>query len=76
MGGLLEHYQEDPQYKIVEALANWDHLELPKISNEHLLTLSIFYAKLVELRKEELIAKDRTVGLTDDEKRVCSLMFQ
>ncbi|HGO5814615.1 TPA: DNA primase [Mannheimia haemolytica] len=70
MGGLLEHYRDDPQYKIVEALANWDHLELPEnIERTFIDTLDFLYAKLVELRKEELIAKDRTVGLTDDEKK-------
>ncbi len=74
MGGLLEHYREDPQYKIVEALANWDHLELPEnIERTFIDTLDFLYAKLVELRKEELIAKDRTVGLTDDEKK--SMLF-
>ncbi|HHW7518894.1 DNA primase [Mannheimia haemolytica] len=78
MGGLLEHYREDPQYKIVEALANWDHLELPEnIERTFIDTLDFLYAKLVELRKEELIAKDRTVGLTDDEKKEYALlMFQ
>lgn len=78
MGGLIEHYREDPQYKIVEALANWDHLELPEnIERTFIDTLDFLYAKLVELRKEELIAKDRTVGLTDDEKKEYALlMFQ
>ncbi|HHW7507677.1 TPA: DNA primase [Mannheimia haemolytica] len=78
MGGLLEHYRDDPQYKIVEALANWDHLELPEnIERTFIDTLDFLYAKLVELRKEELIAKDRTVGLTDDEKKEYALlMFQ
>ncbi|AHG74135.1 DNA primase [Mannheimia sp. USDA-ARS-USMARC-1261] len=70
MGGILEHYREHPQYKIVETLASWEHLVLPEnVETTFIETLDFLYAKLVELRKEELIAKDRTVGLTDDEKK-------
>lgn len=78
MGGLLEHYRENPQYKIVETLASWEHLVLPEnVETTFIETLDFLYAKLVELRKEELIAKDRTVGLTDDEKKEYALlMFQ
>ncbi|QIM66148.1 DNA primase [Mannheimia granulomatis] len=78
MGGLLEHYRDHPQYRIVETLANWDHLVLPEnIETTFIETLDFLYANLVELRKEELIAKDRTVGLTDDEKQEYAiLMFQ
>ncbi|QLB18272.1 DNA primase [Mannheimia granulomatis] len=78
MGGLLEHYREHPQYRIVETLANWEHLVLPEnIETTFIETLDFLYANLVELRKEELIAKDRTVGLTDDEKQEYAiLMFQ
>ncbi|QLB15455.1 DNA primase [Mannheimia granulomatis] len=78
MGGLLEHYRDHPQYRIVETLANWEHLVLPEnIETTFIETLDFLYANLVELRKEELIAKDRTVGLTDDEKQEYAiLMFQ
>lgn len=70
LGGLLEHYREHPQYKIVETLANWEHLVLAEnVETTFIETLDFLYAKLVDLRKEELIAKDRTVGLTDDEKK-------
>ncbi|MDD0823423.1 DNA primase [Mannheimia sp. AT1] len=78
MGGLLEHYREHPQYNIIEALANWEHLVLPEnIETTFIETLDFLYAKLVELRKAELIAKDRTVGLTAEEKKEYALlMFQ
>lgn len=70
MGGLLEHYRAHPQYNILETLASWEHLVLPEnIETTFIDTLDFLYAKLVECRKEELIAKDRTVGLTDDEKK-------
>lgn len=76
--GVLEHYREHPQYKIVETLASWEHLVLPEnVETTFIETLDFLYAKLVELRKEELIARDRTVGLTDDEKKeYVLLMFQ
>lgn len=78
MGGLLEHYREHPQYNIFEALANWEHLVLPEnIETTFIETLDFLYAKLVKLRKAELISKDRTVGLTAEEKKEYALlMFQ
>ena len=71
MGGLLEHYREHPQYKIVETLANWEHLVIPEnIEETFIETLDFLYAKLVNIRILELQAKDRTTGeLTLQEKQ-------
>lgn len=78
MGGLLEHYREHPQAQIIEVLANWDHLVRTEyLESTFIETLDFLYAKLVELRKEELIAKDRTEGLSSEEKEeYAALMFQ
>lgn len=77
MGALLEHWREKPNYRTLEILANWDHLVAPEnVEKEFIETLDFLYGKLVERRKEELIAKDRTEGLTDDEKQEFVALMQ
>lgn len=76
MGGLLEHLRENPQFKALELLANWDHLVAPEnIENTFIETLDFFYRKLVDQQIEFLVAKDRTTGLTDDEKKELLLLL-
>ncbi|WP_150540277.1 DNA primase [Actinobacillus vicugnae] len=70
MGALLEHWRDQPDYRTLELLANWDHLVTPEnIESTFIETLDFLYAKLVEKRIEALIAKDRTVGLDATEKQ-------
>ena len=70
MGGLLEHLREDPNYRHLEILANWDHLVAPdNVEETFKETLKFFYKKFVEREIERLQAKDRTEGLSLDEKQ-------
>ncbi|MDH2997295.1 DNA primase [Pasteurellaceae bacterium LFhippo2] len=76
MGGLLENLRENPQFKALELLANWDHLVAPEhIENTFIETLDFFYRKLVDQQIEILVAKDRTTGLTNDEKEELKLLL-
>lgn len=73
--GLLEHWRDSKQYPILEKLANWDHLILPdNIQKEFLEKLNLLYNKLVERQIETLIAKYRTVGLTESEYQTLALL--
>lgn len=78
MGGLLEYYREHAQYKIIEKLANWDHLITPEnIEKTFIETLDFLYAKLVNVRILELQAKDRTSGeLTLQEKQELMILLK
>lgn len=69
MGQLLEHWRESDNQRTIERLAKWDHLVAPEnIESTFIETLDFFYAKLVEKRIEQLIAKDRTSELSTEEK--------
>ncbi|WGE33376.1 DNA primase [Actinobacillus genomosp. 1] len=70
MGALLEHWRDKPNFRTLEILADWDHLVTPEnIESTFIETLDFLYAKLVEKRIEVLIAKDRTLGLSAEEKQ-------
>lgn len=76
MGVLLEQWRGQEIYRTLEILAKWDHLVAPEnVESTFLETLDFLYAKLVERRIEELIAKDRTVGLSVDEKQELALLI-
>lgn len=75
MGALLEHWRDTPNYTILERLAGWDHLVSDEnLEKEFIETLSFLYTKLVEKRVEVLIAKERTKGLSDEEKQELVLL--
>lgn len=75
MGALLEHWRDTPNYTILERLAGWDHLVSDEnLEKEFIETLSFLYTKLVEKRVEVLIAKERTQGLSDEEKQELVLL--
>ncbi|OOR99828.1 DNA primase [Haemophilus paracuniculus] len=76
MGVLLEQWRGQEIYRTLEILAKWDHLVAPEnVESTFLETLEFLYAKLVERRIEELIAKDRTGGLSADEKQELALLI-
>lgn len=75
MGALLEHWRDTPNYTILERLAGWDHLVSDEnLEKEFIETLSFLYTKLVEKRVEVLIAKERTQGISDEEKQELVLL--
>lgn len=70
MGALLEHWRDKPNYHTLELLADWEHLVTSEnIETTFIETLDFLYAKLVEKRIEVLIAKDRSLGLSAEEKQ-------
>ncbi|ACE62134.1 DNA primase [Actinobacillus pleuropneumoniae] len=70
MGALLEHWRDKPNYRTLELLADWEHLVTSEnIETTFIETLDFLYAKLVEKRIEVLIAKDRSLGLSAEEKQ-------
>lgn len=75
-GGILEHWRDSERYPILEKLANWDHfISSDNIQKEFLENLDYLYNKLVEQQIDALIAKDRTVGLTENEQRTLALLI-
>lgn len=70
MGALLEHWRDKPNYRTLELLVDWEHLVTSEnIETTFIETLDFLYAKLVEKRIEVLIAKDRSLGLSAEEKQ-------
>ena len=76
MGALLEHWRESEQFRTLELLASWEHMVAPEnLEKEFIETLSFLYDKLVEKRVEMLIAKERTSGLSTEEKQELVLLL-
>lgn len=77
MGGLLEHLRESEHFRALELLANWDHLvQHENVEQTFLETLEYFYRKLVDRQIEILLAKDRTSGLSLEEKQELQLLLK
>lgn len=76
MGALLEHWRGSEQFRTLELLASWDHMVAPEnLEKEFIETLAFLYDKLVEKRVEILIAKERTSGLSTEEKQELVLLI-
>ena len=76
MGALLEHWRDHEQFRTLELLASWDHMVAPEnLEKEFIETLAFLYDKLVEKRVEILIAKERTSGLSAEEKQELVLLI-
>lgn len=76
MGALLEHWRDSEQFRTLELLASWDHMVAPEnLEKEFIETLAFLYDKLVEKRVEILIAKERTSGLSTEEKQELVLLI-
>lgn len=76
MGALLEHWRDSEQFRTLELLASWDHMVAPdNLEKEFVETLGFLYDRLVEKRVEMLIAKERTGGLSDEEKQELVLLI-
>lgn len=76
MGALLEHWRDSEQFRTLELLASWDHMVASEnLEKEFIETLGFLYDKLVEKRVEMLIAKERTSGLSTEEKQELVLLL-
>ncbi|WP_101774428.1 DNA primase [Pasteurella oralis] len=69
-GQILEYWRDTEHSKALEILAVWDHLvEDEKIEETFKDTLRYFYFQLIEREIDSLIAKDRSEGLSLDERQ-------
>jgi DNA primase len=76
-GQLLELYRENKFNKQLETLAIWNHMIVEDMIEQTFIdTLSSLYDAILEQRQEELIAKDRVKGLTNEERKELAALIQ
>ena len=69
-GQLLEHYRGTNDAATLEKLSMWDDIADKDIAEKTFTdSLNHMFDSLLELRQEELIARDRTHGLSSEERR-------
>lgn len=69
-GQLLEHYRENKSFPQLETLATWNHMIIEDMIEATFVdTLTSLYDSILEQRQEVLIARDRTQGLTTEERK-------
>ncbi|MGL9769195.1 MAG: DNA primase [Sodalis sp. (in: enterobacteria)] len=69
-GQLLEYYRENKSYSQLETLATWNHMIIDEMIEATFIdTLTSLYDSILENRQEALIAKERTCGLTVEERQ-------
>ncbi|MCI4001389.1 DNA primase [Dickeya dianthicola] len=70
MGLLLEKYRESKYRKQLETLAAWDHMiEEEELEEKFRVSLTELYDQLLQLRMDTLIARERTHGLSTNERK-------
>ncbi|MGM3190894.1 DNA primase [Dickeya dadantii subsp. dieffenbachiae] len=70
MGLLLEKYRESKYRKQLETLAAWDHMiEEEELEEKFRVSLAEIYDQLLQLRMDTLIARERTHGLSTNERK-------
>ncbi len=68
-GQLLEHYRGTNNAATLEKLSMWDDIADKNIAEQTFTdSLNHMFDSLLELRQEELIARERTHGLSDEER--------
>lgn len=69
-GQLLELYRDNKSGAQLETLAIWNHMIIEDMIEATFVdTLARLYDSILEQRQEELIARDRTHGLTAEERK-------
>jgi DNA primase len=69
-GQLLELYRDNKFSQQLETLATWNHMIVDdKVEEEFLATLASLYNSILEQRQETLIARERTHGLSTEERK-------
>ncbi|AEI74877.1 DNA primase [Candidatus Moranella endobia PCVAL] len=69
-GQLLEYYRDNKSYYQLETLATWNHMITGEVIDSIFVdALANFYESILAHRQETLIARDRTHGLTTEERR-------
>ncbi len=68
-GQLLEHYRGTNNAATLEKLSMWDDIADKNIAEQTFTdSLNHMFDSLLELRREELIARERTHGLSNEER--------
>lgn len=76
IGGLLEHFRNTEHYRVLELLADWDHLVLDEnVEKEFKSILEYFYRKIIDKQIEILFAKDRAAEISQEEKQVLLMLL-
>lgn len=69
-GQLLEHYRGTKEAATLEKLSMWDDIADKEIAEKTFTdSLNHMFDSMLELRQEELIARERTHGLSSEERR-------
>lgn len=69
-GQLLELYRDNKFSQQLETLATWNHMIVEDmVEEEFRATLASLYDSILEQRQETLIARDRTHGLSTEERK-------
>ncbi len=69
-GQLLEHYRGTKEAATLEKLSMWDDIADKDIAEKTFTdSLNHMFDSMLELRQEELIARERTHGLSSEERR-------
>ncbi|MGP4123199.1 MAG: DNA primase [Sodalis sp. (in: enterobacteria)] len=69
-GQLLEQYRESQSFTQLETLAIWNHMIIDEMIEATFIdTLASLYDSMLENCQEALIARDRTHGLTTEERQ-------
>lgn len=69
-GLLLEKYRDSKYSRQLETLASWDHMiEEDELEDKFRMSLAELYDQLLQQRLDALIARDRTHGLTTQERK-------
>jgi DNA primase len=74
-GQLLEHYRGTKEAATLEKLSMWDDIADKDIAEKTFTdSLNHMFDSMLELRQEELIARERTHGLSSEERRELWMM--
>ncbi len=74
---LLEHYREQAEFDALKKLAVWQHgVAEDRLEDEFKNTFQFIEDQCLNYRLETLLIKEKTEGLTNDERLECALLTQ
>ncbi|MBD1581768.1 DNA primase [Pseudoalteromonas sp. S16_S37] len=74
---LLEYFRDKPQYQALQKLAVWQHeINDQALIQEFQNTFQFIEDQCLNFRLETLFIKDKTQGLTSEERQECALLMQ
>jgi DNA primase len=74
---LLEHYRDQAEFDALKKLAVWQHgVAEDRLEDEFKNTFQFIEDQCLNYRLETLLIKEKTEGLTNDERLECALLTQ